>query len=198
MKQFEDPPQPSADNPSSLRSWLFQDWSSNSKRHDSQILLLWFRLAQWAHTRWGLPGRIVVSTYWWFTSLIVGIELPPTAIVGPRLHLYHPHTIVIHPHSRLGSDCSLRHSVTIGNRVDRFGIEHGVATLGNYVDLGAGCAVIGDLHVGDHARIGALSVVTKSVPAWAVVAGNPSRVIRIDPPESSGSEHDDPEESRST
>jgi len=185
------------DNSSSLRSWLFQDWSSNSKRRDCQILLLWFRLAQWAHTRWGFPGRIAVTTYWWFTSLVLGIELPPTTTVGPRLHLYHPHTIVIHPNSRLGSDCHLRQGVTIGNRVDRFGIVLGVATLGNHVDLGAGCVVIGDLHVGDHARIGALSVVTKSVPAWAVVAGNPSRVIRIDSPESPESEYDDPEESRS-
>jgi acetyltransferase-like isoleucine patch superfamily enzyme len=33
-----------------------------------------------------------------------------------------------------------------------------------------------------HVRIGALAVVTKSVPAWAVVAGNPGRVIRIDDP----------------
>ena len=40
--------------------------------------------------------------------------------------------------------------------------------------------MIGDIHVGDHARIGALAVVTKSVPARAVVAGNPARVIRID------------------
>jgi len=42
--------------------------------------------------------------------------------------------------------------------------------------------VIGAVHVGDHARIGALAVVTKSVPAWAVVVGNPGRVIRIDDP----------------
>ena len=54
--------------------------------------------------------------------------------------------------------------------------------MGNDVDLGAGCCVIGDLVVGDHARIGALAIVLKSVPAWAVVVGNPGRVIRIDEP----------------
>ncbi len=32
------------------------------------------------------------------------------------------------------------------------------------------------------ARIGALAVVTKSVPAWAVMVGNPGRVIRLDEP----------------
>ncbi len=80
----------------------------------------------------------------------------------------------------LGNDCHLRHNVTIGNRVDRDGNEVGVATIGDAVELGAGCAVVGDLHVGDHARIGALAVVVMSVPAWAVVVGNPGRVIRID------------------
>ena len=66
--------------------------------------------------------------------------------------------------------------------MDRAGNELGVASIGDDVDLGAGCAVIGAVHVGDHARIGALAVVTKSVPAWAVVVGNPGRVIRIDDP----------------
>ncbi len=57
-----------------------------------------------------------------------------------------------------------------------------MATLGDDVELGTGCVVIGSVHVGDHARIGALAVVTKSVPDWAVVVGNPGRVLRIDEP----------------
>jgi putative colanic acid biosynthesis acetyltransferase WcaB len=90
---------------------------------------------------------------------------------------------VVSHHATLGSDCQLRHGVTIGNKTDRAGKEIGVARVGDDVDLGAGCAVIGDIEVGDHARIGALAVVTRSVPAWAVVAGNPGRVIRVDRPE---------------
>jgi serine acetyltransferase len=59
----------------------------------------------------------------------------------------------------VGSDCHLRHGVTVGNRVDRTGNELGVASVGDDVELGAGCMILGDLHVGDHARIGALAVV---------------------------------------
>ena len=77
----------------------------------------------------------------------------------------------------------LRQGVTVGNRVDRMGNELGTARLGDDVELGAGCCVIGDVDVGDHARIGALAMVLKSVPAWGVVVGNPGRVIRIDEPE---------------
>jgi|SRR5450755_82534 putative colanic acid biosynthesis acetyltransferase WcaB len=165
-----------------LREWVVQDWQVNAGRPDSQLLLAWFRLAQWAFLHWGRAARLVVLPYWLISSLVLGIELPATAAIGPRLRLYHPHGIVLNPHCTLGSDCHLRHGVTIGNRVDRAGNELGVATVGDAVDLGAGCMVIGDIHVGDHVRIGALAVVLGPVPAWGVVVGNPGRVVRVEDP----------------
>ena len=79
--------------------------------------------------------------------------------------------------SIIGSDCILRHGVTIGNKVDSFGNESPSPRLGDRVDLGAGCAVIGDIELGDGCCVGALAVVTKSVAAGTVVAGNPARLI---------------------
>lgn len=166
----------------SFREWVLQDWRVNGARPESQLILAWFRLAQWAAAHWGRLARLIVMPYWWTVSLVVGVELPVTATVGPRLRLYHPHCIVVSPHSALGSDCQLRQGVTIGNRVDRMGNELGSACIGDDVELGAGCVVIGDVDVGDHARIGALAIVLESVPAWGVVVGNPGRVIRIDGP----------------
>jgi serine acetyltransferase len=166
-----------------FRACLLQDWEVNAGRPDSQLLLVWFRLAQWAAQHWGALARIVVTPYWWIPSLMLGVELPVSATIGPRLRLYHPHGIVLNPSCTLGSDCHLRHGVTVGNKVDRMGNEVGVASIGDYVELGAGCVVIGDVHVGDHARIGALAVVLHSVPAWGIVVGNPGRVIRVDEPD---------------
>jgi serine acetyltransferase len=168
-----------------FRRWVLQDWAVNATRPETQLILAWFRLAQWAAARWGRLARLVVTPYWLTCSLVFGLELPATAQVGPRLRLYHPHGIVLSPSSTLGSDCHLRHNVTVGNRIERDGSESGVAIVGDHVELGAGCAVIGNLHVGDHARIGALAVVVKSVPAWSVVVGNPGRVIRTDEPAAS-------------
>jgi putative colanic acid biosynthesis acetyltransferase WcaB len=168
----------------SFRQWVLQDWAVNASRPEVQLILAWFRLAQWAANRWGRLARLIVSPYWLTTSLVFSVELPVTASVGPRLRVYHPHGIVLSPHCTLGSDCHLRHGVTVGNRVDRAGNELGVASVGDHVELGAGCVVIGDLQVGDHARIGALAVVLESVPAWSVVVGNPGRVIRVDEAES--------------
>jgi hypothetical protein len=31
-----------------MRTWIFQDWAANAGRPESQLLLAWFRLAQWA------------------------------------------------------------------------------------------------------------------------------------------------------
>ena len=166
----------------SFREWVLQDWRVNAERPEAQLILAWFRLAQWAANHWGPFARVIVTPYWLIVSLVVGIELPVTAVVGPRLRLYHPHSIVLSPHCTMGSDCHLRQGVTVGNRVDRMGNEVGVARVGNDVELGAGCVVIGDVDVGDHARIGALAIVLHSVPEWAVVVGNPGRVIRIDTP----------------
>jgi putative colanic acid biosynthesis acetyltransferase WcaB len=165
-----------------FREWLLQDWRVNTTRPDSQVLLAWFRLAQWSAGHWGPLARAVVGPYWLISSLLLGVELPASTTIGPRLRLYHPHGIVLNPHCTLGSDCHLRHGVTIGNRIDRTGNELGVASVGDHVELGAGCVVIGNVHVGDHARIGALAVVVESVPAWGVVVGNPGRLIRIDEP----------------
>lgn len=43
--------------------------------------------------------------------------------------------------------------------------------------VGAGCTILGDLEIGRYALIGAGSVVTKSVPAHALMVGNPAKQI---------------------
>ena len=80
----------------------------------------------------------------------------------------------------MGADCVLRQNVTVGNTVRRDGTEKGVASLGDGVELGAGCVVVGPLHVGDHARIAALALVLDNVPDRGVMMGNPARLVRID------------------
>lgn len=52
------------------------------------------------------------------------------------------------------------------------------AVIGNDVWIGTRTMLIGGIHVGDGAIIGAGSVVTKDVPPYAVVAGSPAKIIR--------------------
>ena len=163
--------------------WVLQDWAVNAGYRDSQLVLLWFRTAQWAGSKWGGAGRRFGVIYQLLTSLFLSVELPVEATVGPRLRLYHPHGIVLNPGVRLGADCIIRQNVTIGNIVRRDGTEKGVASAGDGVEFGAGCVVVGAIHVGNEARIAALALVLDDVPDFGVVMGNPARLVRVDDPD---------------
>lgn len=169
------------DAPTGLAGWVLQDWRVNAGYRDSQLVIAWFRLAQWSHAHWGRPGRSLNVLYRLVTSLVFGVELPPEVRVGPRLRIFHPHSIVLNPGVVLGSDCILRQNVTVGNVMNRDGTQKGVASAGDGVEFGAGCVVVGGITVGSRARIGALALVREDVPAGGVVVSSPARLLRVDP-----------------
>lgn len=53
--------------------------------------------------------------------------------------------------------------------------------IGKNAWIGAGSTILPGVIVGDYAVVGAGSIVTKDVPAWTIVAGNPARVIKTTP-----------------
>ena len=79
---------------------------------------------------------------------------------------------------KLGSNVSLYHRVTIG-----LGPDKRVPTIGNDVYVGVGASILGGVHVGDGATVGAGAVVIKDVPAGATVVGVPAKVIKVSSPE---------------
>jgi serine O-acetyltransferase len=56
-----------------------------------------------------------------FVEAVYGIELPLQTRIGRRLHLPHPHGIVLVVHSVIGDDCMIRHNVTVGAGSDTEG-----------------------------------------------------------------------------
>ncbi|MBT2502713.1 serine O-acetyltransferase [Curtobacterium sp. ISL-83] len=105
--------------------------------------------------------------------LATGIDLPRTADIGPRLMIHHFGGIIIHPQAQIGTDCVLRHGVTVGERHEK----GGVPLVGNGVVFGAYAQVLGPIVVGDGATLGSLSVVIRDVPAGATAVGIPARVL---------------------
>ena len=79
---------------------------------------------------------------------------------------------------RSTANCSISHEVTLG-RASR-GPREGYPTVGDEVYVGPGAKLIGKVHVGDGAAIGANAVVTKDVPKRGVAVGVPARVISLE------------------
>ncbi len=113
-----------------------------------------------------------------------------------------PHNFLIHPLKTITQHPShhTTHKVTIGDRVlfgpnvqilppshpldpvarnGRYGAEYALPiTIKNDVWVGGGAIILGGVVVGEGAVVGAGAVVTRDVPAYTVVAGNPARVVR--------------------
>jgi len=126
---------------------------------------------------------------------------------GARVNIEHGasfgrgNTIWLGDDSDIGVDCSLHGEVHIGNytfmgpevviwssnhRIDRTDIPimlQGTAPeepvwIGDDVWIGTRAIILPGVRVGDHSVIGAGAVVARDVPGWAVVVGNPARVVR--------------------
>ena len=75
----------------------------------------------------------------------------------------------------IGKGCTIRQLTTIGVKSKDRHSEKPI--VGNFVDFGANVICIGNIIIGDNAIIAAGAVVVKDVPANAIVAGNPAKII---------------------
>ena len=101
-----------------------------------------------------------------------GIEIHPGAVIGRRFFIDHGMGVVIGETAIVGDDVLMYHQVTLGGRARGRFKRH--PTIGNRVLLGAGAKIIGAIHVGDDAKIGANALVVKDVAPKGVVVGIPS------------------------
>lgn len=163
--------------------FLLQDYSANRGNAKTIIVLFMFRLAQLFAKRRG-------SLTWWLgvpymifyrvvIEWIMGIELRPSTQIGSGLKIEHGFALVVNDRTVLGRNVHLRHSTTIGC-VQLADCSQGPSpVIGDNVEVGANCVILGGITIGNRAKIGAGSVVVKDVPAGAVVVGNPARVIKV-------------------
>jgi serine O-acetyltransferase len=116
-------------------------------------------------------------------QVVNGIEIPPTVAIGPGLVIQHPSGIVLHGQVTVGARCYLHTGVVLGVRTDTKGTTLGPPTCGDDVYVGAGAKLLGGLHIGDGAQVGANAVVLVDVPRGATAVGVPARVARarLDP-----------------
>lgn len=124
----------------------------------------------WTHGRQTLALHLQSQS-----SQVFGLDIHPAARIGNGVFVDHGTGIVIGETAVVGDDVSMLHGVTLGGTGAERGDRH--PKIGRGVLLGAGAKVLGNIEVGDYAKIASGSVVLKPVPAHCTAAGVPARLI---------------------
>ena len=133
---------------------------------------LWFH--RLAHLLWRHKFRFLARLLSHLNRFLTGIEIHPGAKIGRRFFIDHGAGVVIGETAEIGDDVLLYQGAILGGTTLKRGKRH--PTIGNNVVMGTGAVALGAITIGDRARIGAGSVVIKSVPPGATVVGIPGRI----------------------
>ena len=106
---------------------------------------------------------------------LTGIEIHPGATIGKGVFIDHGMGVVIGETAIVGDYTLIYQGVTLGGTGKETGKRH--PTVGSHVVVGAGAKVLGNIQIGDRARIGAGSIVLRDVPAGCTAVGVPGRNI---------------------
>lgn len=135
-----------------------------------------------AHRLWRrrlyLLSRLVSQFGRWLT----GVEIHPGAVIGRRFVIDHGQGVVIGETAEIGDDVTLYQGVTLGGLSPAVDSRAQVSvkrhpTLRNGVIVGSGAQILGPIVIGECARVGANSVVTRDVPPGVTAVGIPAHVV---------------------
>ena len=128
-----------------------------------------------AHWLWH-QGRETIAHYLQSRmSEVFQVDIHPATKIGSGVFIDHGTGIVIGETAVIGDDVSLLQGVTLGGTGAERGDRH--PKIGNGVLLGAGAKVLGNITIGDYAKIASGSVVLKPVPPHCTAAGVPARLV---------------------
>ena len=131
-----------------------------------------YRISHWL---WGNERRTLAQLFQNQISTTLGVDIHPAARIGSGIMLDHATGIVIGETAVVEDDVSILHSVTLGGSGKESGDRHPKIRRG--VLLAAGCTVIGNVEVGQGAKVGAGSVVLRDVPPHVTVVGVPAQIV---------------------
>jgi serine O-acetyltransferase len=106
---------------------------------------------------------------------IFGVDIHPAATIGCGVMFDHATGLVIGETAVVEDDVSILHGVTLGGTGKDSGDRHPKVRRG--VLIGANASIIGNIEIGEGAKVGAGSVVMKNVPPHVTVAGVPAVVV---------------------
>jgi serine O-acetyltransferase len=128
-----------------------------------------------AHWLWGEDRHILAYHLQSRVSELFSVDIHPAAKIGAGVFIDHAHGIVIGETAVVEDDVSMLHSVTLGGTGKATGDRHPKIRRG--VLIGAGAKVLGNIEIGEEARIAAGSVVVNDVAPRCTVAGVPAKPV---------------------
>ncbi len=149
----------------------FEVWLTYSGLHAVWL----YRLAHALYKhKWFTLARVISQ----FARFLTNIEIHPGAVIGRCLFIDHGTGVVIGETAVIGDYVTIYQGVTLGGTGKEKGKRH--PTVGSHVLIATGAKILGSLTIGDYAKIGAGSVVLRSVPCNSTVVGIPARVVVLD------------------
>jgi serine O-acetyltransferase len=131
-----------------------------------------YRIANWFHRKgFKLFARFIMGV----TQFVTNIDIHPAATIGRRVFIDHGIGVVIGETAIVGDDVLIYQGVTLGGVSLDPGKRH--PTIERGVVIGAGAKVLGNITIGHDSKIGANSVVVRSVPPESTAVGIPAKVV---------------------
>jgi serine O-acetyltransferase len=134
------------------------------------IALQTWRVCSWL---WREERRDLALLLQSLSSDQLSVSIHPAASIGTQVFLDHATGIIIGAYATIGDEVTILQNVTIGRKQSK---PDRAPKIGRGVLLSAGSSIIGDVCVGDFAKVGAGAVVEHDVPAGCTAIGVPARL----------------------
>ncbi len=131
-----------------------------------------YRLSHWL---WSRERRVVACLLQSRISEVFAVDIHPAARLGSGILIDHATSVIVGETAVIENDVSILHEVTLGGTGKQTGDRHPKVRRG--VLIGAGAKVLGNVEIGEGAKIGAGSVVLDPVPPHCTVAGVPAKIV---------------------
>ncbi len=130
-----------------------------------------------AHLIWLLRIPFIPRLISQISRFLTGIEIHPGATIGKNFFIDHGMGTVIGETCEIGDNVTIFQGVTLGGTGKEKGKRH--PTLRDHVVVAAGAKVLGNIELGEYAKVGANAVVVTPVPAHSTVVGVPGRIVTL-------------------
>jgi serine O-acetyltransferase len=135
-----------------------------------------YRFGKWSESQI-VPLRYPLLVIYYLVEIPIrasyGIHIKRTAIIGPGLYIGHFGGILL-------GDCMIGSNTAISPRVTIEKDYKGTPIIGKSVWIGPHAKIVGPVHIGDGATVGAGTMVANDISPRCLVMGDPARVVSAD------------------